>query len=89
MMEAKIKKIGFPIALVLIAVAGAFASNLSSKNNSSLADKIGYRLVGTVCTPTSVGCSDIESPIMCTDINDNQLYDWNGTSCPSELYHKF
>jgi hypothetical protein len=89
MMETKIKKIGFPIAVALIAVAGAFAGNLSSNDNSSLADKVGYRLVGTVCTATSVTCSDIESPIMCTDINSNQLYDLNGTSCPTELYHKF
>lgn len=87
-MKTEIKKFGIPFGVIAFAVAGAFASNLPQKNDASLVDRNGYRLVGEICSPTTITCSTIFNLVMCKDVSNNQLYDWNGTSCPDPLYHK-
>lgn len=76
-----------PLAIALIAVIGAFASNTNSQKDAAYADKFGYRKVGNNCVPTTTLCSTIEIKFLCTD-GSNILYEWNGTSCPDVLYHK-
>lgn len=85
-MKTKIKKIILPMIIVLIAIAGSFASNQSKKENTMLADRIGYIRIGTLCVPTSVICTTNLGPL-CTD-GTNILYDWNGTDCALPLYRK-
>ena len=87
-MKTEIKKFAIPFATVAFALASAFAGNTTAKSGTALADPNGYRLVSGVCTETSKVCSRTFNPIMCKDIANNQLYDWNGTSCPDPLYHK-
>lgn len=87
-MKTKIKKIVLPMVVALIAIAGAFASSVSKQDDAALMDRVGYRLQGAVCVPTSVICTTIANPTTCTD-GVNILRDWNGTSCPTALFHKF
>lgn len=71
-----------------LAIAGAFASNLSHQDNTiALGDKIGYRLQGAVCVPTSTMCTTNISPHLC-QIGASTLFEWNGTDCPNALYRK-
>jgi hypothetical protein len=88
-MKTKIKKIVLPMVVALVAIAGAFASNLSNQSTTATAlnDRQGYVRQGTVCTPTAVVCSTIFHPMLCTD-GANILYDWNGTACPTPLRYK-
>lgn len=75
------------MVVALIAIAGAFASNLSSQDNSALVDRQGYIKDGDQCTPVSVTCSTIFNAMMCTS-GSTILFDWNGESCPLPLYRK-
>jgi hypothetical protein len=85
-MKTKIKKIGMPMIVALIAIVGAFAGNVSSKNDTaSLTDRLGHTIT---CQPTNVMCT-VDGSFICTDINSNTLYDWNGTDCPLPLKREF
>jgi hypothetical protein len=76
-----------PFAAIVLAVAGAFAANISRTTTNSLADVNG-RLPSS-CQETSVVCSDIFNPQMCTS-GAQQLYKINasGIACPQVLYKK-
>lgn len=88
-MKTRIKKAMLPLVVAIMAIAGAFASNYSVvEDNATLMDRPGYRLQGTVCVNASITCTTITSTVLCTD-GSNTLYDWNGTSCPTALFHKF
>ncbi len=82
----KIKKIVLPMVVVSIAIAGAFASNLSHKVDNQLTDRIGYVKLGEVCIATNVICTDVFVQL-CTS-GSSILYDLNGTDCPIPLYRK-
>lgn len=86
-MKTKIKKIVLPMVVALIAIAGAFASNLSSKDSTALVDRIGYVRSGVTCTPSAKTCTTDMNPFICTNA-EGILYDWNGTACPLHLYEK-
>lgn len=85
-MESKIKKNALPILVILLAIVGAFASNLSKQDNANLLDRQGYIRVGIVCTPTTIICSAAGGSLCNNGVDI--LYDWNGTSCPVQLYKK-
>lgn len=74
------------MVVALVAIAGAFASNLSKQDNAALVDRQGHIRVGTQCLPTPVICTTDFGPV-CSD-GTNILYDWNGSSCPMPLYRK-
>lgn len=74
------------MVVVSIAIAGAFASNLSHKVDNQLTDRIGHVKVEKVCVPTNVICGDIYVQL-CTS-GSTILYDFNGTDCPIPLYRK-
>lgn len=86
-MKTRIVQKVLPFAAIVLAVAGAFAANISRPTVSSLTDFNG-RLPST-CSETPVVCSDIVKPQMCTS-GAQQLYKLNasGTACPEALYKK-
>lgn len=86
-MKAKIKKFVLPLVIAVMAIAGAFATNLSATSDIAIADRQAYVKVGKACVATAITCSSIFSIQLCTD-GANTLYDWNGTSCPMALYQK-
>lgn len=87
-MKTIFKKSRISIVIALIAVAGAFATNLSAENNA-VVDRQGYYLnANDVCTPSNVICSTVFNTQMCSDAGHSILFDWNGTSCAVPLYYK-
>lgn len=86
-MKKRIAKFVLPVAAVVLAAGGAFAGTFSGEKDVAVADRIGYIRNGSQCTPTAVSCSTIFNPQQCSD-GTNQLYDYNGTSCPLPLYKK-
>lgn len=86
-MRKNVLKMGFPIGVVVLAVAGAFANNVSSADKSTIIDVNG-RLPES-CQETAVPCSTIPNVQMCTS-SGQQLYRLNaeGTDCPEELFKK-
>lgn len=78
---------GFPIAVVVLAIAGAFANNISRANLSTTIDINGRLPVS--CALTNVNCTTVPNPQMCTS-SGQQLYKLNadGTDCPDVLYKK-
>lgn len=78
---------GFPIAVVVLAVAGAFANNISSADLSTTIDVNGH--LPASCEQTNVKCSTVPNAQMCT-FSGQQLYRLNaaGTDCPDALYKK-
>lgn len=81
-------KLALPILAIAIATGAAFASAPSAKSGAALVDRTGYtRTSVTNCTPTPITCSTEFNIQMCTN-GSATLYDWNGTSCPSALFHK-
>lgn len=85
-MKTKIKNLGMPVVVALIAIAGAFAGNVSTKKGDApLVDRLGYTIT---CQQTSIMCTTDDGPT-CTDVEGNTLYDFNGTSCPNPLNRKF
>lgn len=73
--------------VVVIAIAGAFASNRSNQSEKALVDRLGYIKSGEICTPTTVMCSTDFHENLCSD-GVNFLFDWNGTSCEEALYRR-
>ncbi len=86
-MKTKIRKFVLPMVVALIAIAGAFASNQSRQDKAALADRIGHVKVGLDCIPTSIICTTIENPQMCTS-GATVLFNLEGTACPLPLYRK-
>lgn len=86
-MYSKIFKNGLPIAAMLLAVAGAFATNATKESKSALLDVPGH-FPGS-CAPAGIECSTIEWTQMCT-VSNVQLYRLDGVSsdCPEPLYKK-
>ncbi len=86
-MKTRIVQKALPFGAIVLAVAGAFAANISRPAVSSLAD-INGRLPSS-CSETTVVCSDIFNTQMCTS-GAQQLYKLNasGTACPQALYKK-
>ena len=86
-MKTRIVQKALPFGAIVLAVAGAFAANISRPDVSSLTDFNG-RLPAT-CSNTNVVCSDIVNTQMCTS-GAQQLYKLNaaGTACPQALYKK-
>lgn len=86
-MKTRIVQKALPFAAIVLAVAGAFAANISRTDVNSLADVNG-RLPSS-CAETSVVCSNIFNNQMCTS-GAQQLYKLNasGTACPEVLYKK-
>lgn len=86
-MKTNFSKMGFPIAVVVFAIAGAFANNVSSSNLSSTIDVNGH--LPASCEQTNVKCSTAPNPLMCTS-SGQQLYRLNaaGTDCPDVLFKK-
>lgn len=87
-MKTNVKKIVMPMAVITVAITGAFASNFSKQNKSALVDRVGYIKSGSTCTPTQTICSTDFNLQMCTDGINPILYDWNGTNCENHLFHK-
>lgn len=80
------KKIIIPVLLVLTGTGAAFATNVSKAPKSTIVD--GYRITSDPmhpCDNAKVSCSTIETTV-CTDELDVPLYEFNGTSCPNQLY---
>lgn len=74
------------LVIVLIAIAGAFASNLSN-GESALTDKKGrYLTEDQECLESETTCSTVFNTVMCSDIIHGPLFDWNGTICTTQLY---
>lgn len=86
-MKNKIKKIILQLVVVMVAVVGAFANNLSYQNYTALVDRQGYAHLNFMCIPTTIICSTDPAPFICTD-GTYLLYDWNGTTCSLFLYKK-
>ncbi|WP_367753808.1 DUF6520 family protein [Flavobacterium sp. WC2430] len=86
-MKTNFSKMGFPIAVVVFAIAGAFASNIS-RADLSTAIEINGRLPVS-CQETNVKCSTVPNAQFCTS-SGQQLYRLNGagTDCPDVLYKK-
>ena len=86
-MKTRIVQKALPFGAIVLAVAGAFAANISRPTVSSLAD-INGRLPSS-CSETTVVCSTDFNPQMCTS-GAQQLYKLNasGTACPQALYKK-
>ena len=86
-MKTNVLKMGFPIAVVVLAVAGAFANNISRANLSTTIDVNGHLPVS--CEETNIKCSTTPTPQMCT-FSGQQLYRLNaaGTDCPDALFKK-
>ncbi len=86
-MKTNCSKMGFPIAVVVFAIAGAFANNVSSSNLNSAIEVNGHLPVS--CEATNVKCSTVQNPQMCTS-SGQQLYRLNaaGTDCPDVLFKK-
>lgn len=87
-MKTKIRKFVIPMVVALVAIAGAFASNLSQKDDTTaIMDKPGYLFQGAACVKTATICSTIQNSKLCT-VGGHNLFEWNGTSCPINLYRK-
>jgi hypothetical protein len=86
-MKTNFLKMGFPIAVVVLAVAGAFANNISRANLSSTIDVNGH--LPASCEEKNVKCSTVQNSQMCT-FSGQQLYRLNaaGTDCPDALFKK-
>jgi hypothetical protein len=86
-MKTNVLKMGFPIAVVVFAIAGAFANNMSRANLTTTLDIKGR--VPVSCALTNVTCTTIPNQNMCT-FGGQQLYQLNidGTDCPDALYKK-
>lgn len=84
-MKAMIKKLALPVGVFAVAIAGAFASNLS-KQPADPNHRDGYKLVDQQCIKTELKCTVVNTGQMCEDSSFNQLYEWNGTTCGIELY---
>lgn len=86
-MKTRIVQKALPFGAIVLAVAGAFAANISRPAVSSLAD-INGRLPSS-CNETTVVCSTDFNSQMCTS-GAQQLYKLNasGTACPQALYKK-
>ncbi len=86
-MKTRIVQKALPFVAIVLAVAGAFAANISRTNVSTYADVNGR--IPSTCAETSVVCSDNFNPQMCTN-GAQQLYKLNaaGTACPQALYKK-
>jgi hypothetical protein len=86
-MKTNFSKMGFPIAVVILAVAGAFANNISRANLRSTIEINGRLPVS--CQEKNVKCTTIPNSQMCT-WSGQQLYQLNaeGTDCPDALFKK-
>ena len=82
-MKKRLAKFVMPIAIILLAVGGAFAG----QKGGAVADEPGYYWNGTECVNSGVTCSTIFNDEQCTDgIHD--LYELNGTCSSLKLYIK-
>lgn len=86
-MKTNVLKMGFPIAVVVFAIAGAFANNMSRANLSTTIDVNGR--IPVSCEETNIKCSTTFNSQFCTS-SGQQLYRLNaaGTDCPDVLYKK-
>ncbi|MNF90200.1 hypothetical protein D3C84_727570 [compost metagenome] len=89
-MKTKIFKIGFPVAAVVLAIAGAFASQAAPK--STVATKTGYLDTPSPCLEARE-CSDVNNGIVCTYMwqgSNHQAFGKNptGGQCSVTLYKK-
>lgn len=73
-----------PVAIVMIAALGAFATNSSKK--TAMHDGYRYDELSETCVNTQIQCSDVPSSFICTDGSANQLRQISGTSCPDLLF---
>lgn len=86
-MKTKIKKIVLPMAITLVAIAGAFASNLTRQDKAAMADRIGHVKVGIDCIPTAIVCSNVFDPQLCTS-GTTVLFELEGSACPMPLFRR-
>lgn len=84
-MKSRFLKPGLQFATILFAVVGAFAFSQAPENDSVLTTEFG-RLPDAHCTLTDVECSVEETSMPCKNNNNVTLRQWNGSSCPTQLY---
>ena len=83
-MKKRLAKFVMPIAVILLAVGGAFAD----QKGGAVADEPGYYWNGTECENSEIICSTDFNQQLCTDGVHN-LYKLNGSSCSLQaLYIK-
>ncbi|GEN73750.1 DUF6520 family protein [Chryseobacterium lathyri] len=80
----RFKKMVLPVAIVMIAAVGAFATNSTKK--TAMHDGYRYDELSETCVNTEIQCSDVQTSFICTDGSANQLRQINGTGCPDFLY---
>lgn len=79
-----LKKLGLPVSMFVLAIAGAFATTSSSEFQTPQPVK----WANDQCEPVEAECSLIFNPIRCTDSSDEVLHHYDGTSCEQPLYMK-
>lgn len=75
-MKTNFKQALMPLAVVVLGVVGAFASNSILKSNDASMDAYHYDItkpVGEKCVKVRVDCQNTGS-IICTDLSGNQVW---------------
>lgn len=85
-----LRKFILPAAVVILGAGSAFATNVNKNAHKAVKDGYVFRPgESEECQNTHISCSDILSPNICTanvGMGTEQLFDFNGTGCPSNLF---
>ena len=83
-MKTKFFKLILPMAVITFGIAGAISTNAMNKKADFFANRPGYtHIEGENCVDVSVTCKNTVG-VPCT-LGGNQLYDFNGSTCPNPL----
>lgn len=76
-------KLLLPMAIFMIAIAAAFASQMDTKD--PLAPEQGYIINGNVCEKHGT-CDNTNKLVICTDNMDRTVFGLNETNCLKVLF---